>query len=213
MQANIKAFEKELKCPICCEYVDDAVAPPCQHLFCRKCIVHAIERKSTCPVCGAAIQRGLRSLEAQPWTNDVINEYRHTLQEIFRDRETDFLFSQVPTTGFASFKPPEPSPNRTRFMPAQFEWLVRPLNDALCPRSCKDEDCLLYLSDSVTPARQKEPSKQGRFVRSATVDGVSYHGNVCAHSPLKPAPATPTLILHYSCSLSFFKRPSFFFNI
>lgn len=118
MQANIKAFEKELKCPICFEYVDDAVTPPCHHLFCRKCIVHAIERKSTCPVCSAAIQRGHRSLEPQPWTNEVINQYRLTLQEVFRDRETDFLFSQVPTGGFAAFKPPVPSPNRTKFMRA-----------------------------------------------------------------------------------------------
>lgn len=118
MQANIKAFEKELKCPICFEYVDDAVAPPCHHLFCRQCIVHAIERKSTCPVCGVAIQRGHRSLEAQPWTNEVISQYSHALQELFRDRDTDFLFSQVPTSGFAAFKPPVPSPNRTKFLPA-----------------------------------------------------------------------------------------------
>jgi hypothetical protein len=118
MQANIKAFEKELKCPICFEYVDDAVTPPCHHLFCRKCIVHAIERKSACPVCSATIQRGHRSLEVQPWTNDVVNQYRLTLQEVFRDRETDFLFSQVPTGGFAAFKPPVPSPNRTTFIPA-----------------------------------------------------------------------------------------------
>ncbi len=118
MQAHIKAFEKELKCPICFEYVDDAVTPPCHHLFCRKCIVHAIERKSTCPVCGVSIQRGQRSLEAQPWTNDVVNQYRLTLQEVFRDRETDFLFSQVPMGGFAAFKPPVLSPNRTTFIPA-----------------------------------------------------------------------------------------------
>jgi hypothetical protein len=117
MQANIKAFEKELKCPICFEYVDDAVTPPCHHLFCRKCIVHAIERKSTCPVCSMSIQRGHRSLEPQPWTNDVVSQYRLTLQEIFRDRDTDFLFSQVPTGGFAAFKPPVLSPNRTSLIP------------------------------------------------------------------------------------------------
>jgi hypothetical protein len=118
MQANIKAFEKELKCPICFEYVDDAVTPPCHHLFCRQCIIHAIERKSTCPVCSVAIQRGHRSLEAQPWTSEVIDRYSLALKELFRDRDTDFLFSQVPTTGFAAFKPPVPSPNRTKFLPA-----------------------------------------------------------------------------------------------
>jgi C4-type Zn-finger protein len=87
MQANIEAFEKELKCPICSEYVVDAVTPPCDHLFCRKCIVLAIERKSTCPVCGAAIQSG-ESLEPQPWTKEAINLFRLTLQELFRDRES-----------------------------------------------------------------------------------------------------------------------------
>jgi hypothetical protein len=40
---------------------------------------------------------------------------------VFRDPVTDFLFSQVPTTGFAAFKPPIPSPNRTKFLPAAID--------------------------------------------------------------------------------------------
>jgi hypothetical protein len=43
------------------------------------------------------------------------------------------------------------------------------------------QDCLVEWSDCITPAQQKEPSKQGRFVRSATVGGAPYRGNVYFH--------------------------------
>lgn len=65
--------------------------------------------------------------------------------------------------------------------PAQFQWLIRPLNDALCPHSSNMQDCLVEWSDCITSAQQKEPSKQGRFVRAATVGGSSYRGNVYFH--------------------------------
>ena len=82
-------------------------------------------------------------------------------------------FVPVPTASVQPQQQPQPQ--------AQFEWLVRPLNDALCPQSKSSEDCLVEWSDCKTPAEEKEPSKQGRFVRSATVGGASYRGNVHFH--------------------------------
>ena len=43
--------DEELKCPICCMVLSDAVqAPQCEHTFCHDCISSWLTRQSSCPV-------------------------------------------------------------------------------------------------------------------------------------------------------------------
>lgn len=45
------AVDEELKCPICCFVLQDAVqAPSCEHTFCQECINQWLSRQSNCPV-------------------------------------------------------------------------------------------------------------------------------------------------------------------
>ncbi len=47
------------ECPVCLESVDDGVATPCGHVFCRECINDAIRKSSgtLCPSCRAPVSR------------------------------------------------------------------------------------------------------------------------------------------------------------
>ena len=43
--------DEELRCPICCFILEDAVqAPECEHTFCHHCISEWLTRHSNCPV-------------------------------------------------------------------------------------------------------------------------------------------------------------------
>lgn len=43
--------DDELKCPICCFVLQDAVqSPDCEHTFCQECINEWLTRQSNCPV-------------------------------------------------------------------------------------------------------------------------------------------------------------------
>ena len=101
MRANLQAFEKELRCPICLEFVTEAVAPLCSHLFCRQCIAGWISKhkKKTCPVCNRHIST--RSLTPQNWTGPAVTHYI-----IFRDR----CRPPLPCSGAAASPAPPPAP-------------------------------------------------------------------------------------------------------
>mmetsp|Transcript_21008 Transcript_21008/g.44755 ORF Transcript_21008/g.44755 Transcript_21008/m.44755 type:complete len:289 (-) Transcript_21008:68-934(-) len=51
---NPCSISPTLRCAICFEVFDDPVffsGRPCQHVFCRTCIVPALERRAKCPIC------------------------------------------------------------------------------------------------------------------------------------------------------------------
>ena len=47
-------------CAVCMGGYTDAVALPCQHVFCRDCIGMALEKKSRCPVCNKRYKQSWR---------------------------------------------------------------------------------------------------------------------------------------------------------
>lgn len=47
----VSPVDDELKCPICCSVLEDAVqAPDCEHTFCNDCINEWLQRQNNCPV-------------------------------------------------------------------------------------------------------------------------------------------------------------------
>ncbi|CAG2108712.1 unnamed protein product, partial [Medioppia subpectinata] len=55
MGYDLSRFESEvddeLKCPICCSVLEEAVqAPDCEHTFCNDCINEWLQRQNNCPV-------------------------------------------------------------------------------------------------------------------------------------------------------------------
>lgn len=44
-------IESNDRCPICFEILQSPVSLPCDHVFCRQCIVAWIETETTCPIC------------------------------------------------------------------------------------------------------------------------------------------------------------------
>eukprot|EP00927_Polykrikos_kofoidii_P049264 TRINITY_DN43349_c0_g1_i1.p1 TRINITY_DN43349_c0_g1~~TRINITY_DN43349_c0_g1_i1.p1 ORF type:complete len:256 (+),score=37.04 TRINITY_DN43349_c0_g1_i1:182-949(+) len=50
------SVSETLRCPICMDIFNDPVffgGRPCQHVFCQKCLEHALEQSATCPSCRA----------------------------------------------------------------------------------------------------------------------------------------------------------------
>eukprot|EP00931_Biecheleriopsis_adriatica_P079493 TRINITY_DN52909_c0_g1_i1.p1 TRINITY_DN52909_c0_g1~~TRINITY_DN52909_c0_g1_i1.p1 ORF type:complete len:247 (+),score=24.25 TRINITY_DN52909_c0_g1_i1:92-832(+) len=45
----------ELSCSLCLDLLHDAVATPCNHTFCRACILRVCMASSTCPLCRAPL--------------------------------------------------------------------------------------------------------------------------------------------------------------
>ena len=59
------SVDDELKCPICCFVLQDAVqAPDCEHTFCQECINEWLSRQHNCPVDRRTLTRG--SLKPAP---------------------------------------------------------------------------------------------------------------------------------------------------
>ncbi|TFY78483.1 hypothetical protein EWM64_g5526 [Hericium alpestre] len=51
-------------CPICLDTLSSPIALPCGHVFCRACLVHAIQLTTNpapaCPTCRAALPLSIR---------------------------------------------------------------------------------------------------------------------------------------------------------
>jgi hypothetical protein len=59
----------DAECPICQDKLagKKSMVLPCKHRFCRPCVVEWLGRKDTCPMCRAAVPRGVYSLhKVQP---------------------------------------------------------------------------------------------------------------------------------------------------
>lgn len=57
-------MSSELNCAICLQLFDDAQTAPCGHVFCRDCIVRALQHRSQCPLCKQPVTR--RQLQDSP---------------------------------------------------------------------------------------------------------------------------------------------------
>ncbi|RWS28034.1 E3 ubiquitin-protein ligase NRDP1-like isoform X1 [Leptotrombidium deliense] len=51
LERFVSAIDEELKCPVCCGVLEDAVqSKNCEHAFCRRCIIEWVKNSETCPV-------------------------------------------------------------------------------------------------------------------------------------------------------------------
>lgn len=51
MENALTAFVDHLKCAVCLELPSDPSSLPCNHCFCKKCILLALDHKPQCPIC------------------------------------------------------------------------------------------------------------------------------------------------------------------
>lgn len=54
----VNDVDDELKCPICCYVLEDALqAPSCEHSFCKNCITEWLKIQKSCPVDRTELQQ------------------------------------------------------------------------------------------------------------------------------------------------------------
>jgi len=71
---ELDSMEKELNCPICLCVMEDPHSLPCNHNFCRNCLLHAFQNNSACPICKLPTFR--REMRRNPVLNNVISVYQ-----------------------------------------------------------------------------------------------------------------------------------------
>ena len=50
-------MSSELNCAICLQLFEDAQTAPCWHVFCRDCILRALQQRTQCPLCKQPVNR------------------------------------------------------------------------------------------------------------------------------------------------------------
>ncbi|RHY90089.1 hypothetical protein DYB37_005046 [Aphanomyces astaci] len=50
-QAAMEMYRQATTCAICLDTLQDLTSTPCGHIFCRQCLVHALEASKKCPMC------------------------------------------------------------------------------------------------------------------------------------------------------------------
>ena len=63
----------DLVCSVCANLMTDAVQTPCEHYFCRRCIMQAFKVTPSCPICR---KKGTRVVEASRIVNSLISKQK-----------------------------------------------------------------------------------------------------------------------------------------
>lgn len=88
-------IENQEECPICYDVPTASVITHCKHVFCRPCILEAIKRQHTCPLCRNKLEENCL-LEPPPITSDE-DEAEHFDGEL-QSSKTEALFQIVRAT-------------------------------------------------------------------------------------------------------------------
>lgn len=73
-----------VRCGICLSTMDDPVRTPCNHAFCRDCLMASMQYSGrniiSCPECNTPIPSGRRAISDFPYLKDVADAYKDLLQ-------------------------------------------------------------------------------------------------------------------------------------
>ncbi|KAJ3268066.1 hypothetical protein HK104_005503, partial [Borealophlyctis nickersoniae] len=95
-------MQNELLCAVCLEMYRDVRRTPCDHMYCRTCIVAAIEKYKKCPLCGFEVT--IPTLTSCIKVQDMVDHMRRYLNE--------------PVTERSAVPPPPPQSSRGPILPA-----------------------------------------------------------------------------------------------
>ncbi|KAG0288886.1 BRCA1-associated RING domain protein 1 [Linnemannia gamsii] len=88
----LRRMAEEIKCPICLGTMERPMSTGCNHTFCHECILHALSRSDSCPLCKAHVhKRGLNRVDHLEQVIEAFNQ----LKEAFEQEDGQTL-SQAP---------------------------------------------------------------------------------------------------------------------